>query len=54
MLNNDKRYYIIDIPLNVPLTNYNTNKIECNILNRVQMELKVIKIIMDRDVFFQQ
>ena len=25
MLNNGKRYFIIDIPLNVPPTNYNTN-----------------------------
>ena len=41
MLNNDKRYLIIDIPLKVLPMNYNTNYIDCNILNRVQVELYV-------------
>ena len=41
MLNNDKHYWIIDIPLNVLATNYNTNYIDCTIINRVQVKLKV-------------
>ena len=41
MMNNDKRHWIIDIPLNVLTTNYNTNYIDCTILNRFQVEIEV-------------
>ena len=41
MLNNYKLYFNIDIPLNVPPTNYNNNSIVFTILNRFQMDFKV-------------
>ena len=45
MLNKYKRYLIIDIPLTVLPTNYNTNYIDRTILNMVQVELEVSWII---------
>ena len=52
MLKNDKRYWIIEIPLNIISINYNTNYIECIILNMVLVELEVCWTNMDHHKVF--